>query len=210
MALGGGCEVLLHCDAVVAHAETYMGLVEAGVGLIPAWGGSTEMLRRWSVLRGRPGGPMPPVIKTFETLSTATVAKSADLARDHQFLRADDTVVMNRDRVLSRAKARALALADGYVAPDAAAFRLPGASGQAALDMAVDAFAKSGKATPHDRVVAGALARVLTGGDVDLIDSVPEEAVLELERREFMQLVRHPATLARVEHMLETGKPLRN
>lgn len=210
MALGGGCEVLLHCDAVVAHAETYMGLVEAGVGLIPAWGGSTEMLRRWSTRRGRPGGPMPPVVKVFETLSMATVAKSADLARDHLFLRADDAVVMNRDRVLAQAKARALALADGYLAPDAAAFRLPGPSGQAALDMAVDGFAKSGKATPHDRVVAGALARVLTGGDADITDTLPEESVLELERREFMALVRHPATLARVEHMLETGKPLRN
>jgi 3-hydroxyacyl-CoA dehydrogenase len=210
MALGGGCEVLLYCDALVAHAETYMGLVEAGVGLIPAWGGSTEMLRRWSTHPGRAGGPMPPVSRVFETLSVATVAKSAALARDHLFLRADDVIVMNRDRVLAQAKARALALAEGYRAPEPASFRLPGASGQAALDMAVDGFAKAGRATRHDRVVAGALARVLTGGDADITETVSEAALLALERREFMALVRHPDTLARVEHMLQTGKPLRN
>ena len=210
MALGGGCEVLLHCDAVIAHAETYMGLVEVGVGLLPAWGGSTEMLRRWSAHPKTPRGPMPPVAKVFETLSVATVSKSAEQARDHLFVRAHDAIVMNRDRVLAQAKAYALRMAEDYVTPEPVQFRLPGPSGQAALDMAVDAFAKAGKASAHDRVVAGALARVLTGGDADLTESVPEQNVLELERREFMALVREPATIARVEHMLETGKALRN
>ncbi len=210
MALGGGCEVLLHCDAVVAHAETYMGLVEVGVGLIPGWGGCTEMLARWFHHPKRPGGPMPPVSKVFETVSVATVAKSADQARDHLFLRSHDTIVMNRDRVLAAAKARALELVEGYVAPEPAPMHLPGPSGYAALDMAVDGFAKAGKATRHDRVVAAGLARVLTGGDTDITEEIGEEELLALERREFMTLVRHPDTLARVEHMLETGKPLRN
>ena len=88
--------------------------------------------------------------------------------------------------------------------------RLPGASGAAALDMAVDGFAKRGLATPHDRVVAGAIARVLTGGDTDLVDEIDEDALFDLEHGEIMALIRHPDTLARVEHMLETGKPLRN
>jgi 3-hydroxyacyl-CoA dehydrogenase len=210
MALGGGCEVLLHCDAVVAHGETYMGLVEVGVGLLPGWGGCKEMLTRWHTHPKRPGGPMPPVAKVFETVSVATVAKSAAQARDHLFLREADRVVMNRDRVLAEAKQRALELAADYAAPEAAEITLPGRSGYCALDMAVDGFAKQGKATAHDRVVAGALATVLSGGDADVTEPVTEDALLALERREFMRLVRHPDTLARVEHMLETGKPLRN
>jgi len=210
MALGGGCEVLLHCDALVAHAETYMGLVETGVGLLPGWGGCKELLLRWFANPKRAGGPMPPVSKVFGTISVATVAKSAEQARDHLFLRPGDQVVMNRDRVLSEAKARALELAEGYQPPEPAAVNLPGPAGAAALDLAVDAFAKSGKATAHDRVVAGALARVLTGGDTDVLDAMPEDQLLALERQEFMALVRHPDTLARVEHMLETGRPLRN
>jgi len=210
MALGGGCEALLHCDAVVAHAETYMGLVEVGVGLVPGWGGCKEMLLRAASAPGMPGGPMPAVSKVFETVSMASVAKSADQAREMLFLRADDEIVMNRDRVLAAAKARALALAGDYAPPEPATLRLPGPSGAAALDMAVDGFAKAGKATPHDRVVAGALGRVLTGGDADLLDELDEAALLALERSEFMALVRHPDTLARVEHMLETGRPLRN
>jgi len=210
MALGGGCEVLLHCDAVVAHAETYMGLVETGVGLLPAWGGCAEMLARWRASPQRAGGPMPPVSKVFETVSMATVAKSAEQAKDLLFLRPHDEVVMNRDRVLAAAKARALALADGYRPPPPQPLALPGRSGAAALDLAVDAFAKAGKATRHDRVVATALARVLSGGDADLLDELSGADVRALEREQFMTLIRHPDTLARVEHMLETGRPLRN
>ena len=211
MALGGGCEVLLHCDALVAHAESYMGLVEVGVGLVPAWGGCKELLTRWSTDPKTPGGPMPAVAKAFETISVASVAKSAEQARDYLFLRPADEVVMNRDRVLAQAKAKALALADDYQAPEPVELSLPGPSGFAALHMAVDGFVKAGKATAHDEVVAAALARVLTGGErADPVEPVSEDALLDLERQEFMDLVRHPDTLARIEHMLETGKPLRN
>jgi 3-hydroxyacyl-CoA dehydrogenase len=210
MALGGGCEILLHCDAVEAHAETYMGLVEVGVGLVPAWGGCKEMLQRFSADPRRPGGPMPPVIKSFETISMATVAKSAVQAKDHFYLRADDGIVMNRDRVLAAAKARVLALAKDYESPEAPEFALPGPTANATMRMAVDSFRKLGKATPYDEVVAGELAGVLSGGDTDMTECLSEAQLLALERSAFMALIRQPGTLARMEHMLETGKPLRN
>jgi len=210
MALGGGCEVLLHCDAVEAHAETYMGLVEVGVGLVPGWGGCKELLVRASADPKRPGGPMPPVIKAFETISMATVAKSAVEAKDHLYLRPDDGVVMNRDRVLAAAKDRALKLAENYTPPESVELSLPGPTANAAMKMAVDGFRKLGKATPHDEVVAGALAGVLSGGDTDFTESLSEDAILELERSAFMSLIRHPGTQARMTHMLETGRPLRN
>ena len=154
---------------------------------------------------------MPAVAKVFETISVASVAKSADQAKDYLFLRPGDTVVMNRDRVLAEAKAKALALADGYQPPQPLEMTLPGPSGAAALQMAVDGFVKTGQATAHDQVVAAALARVLTGGrGADYCVPVSEREVLDREREEFMALVRHADTLARIEHMLETGKPLRN
>ena len=210
MALGGGCEILLHCAAVQAHAETYTGLVEVGVGLVPGWGGCKEMLNRWATLGRMPKGPMPPVAKAFEIISTAQVSKSAAEAKELLFLRPTDGITMNRYRLLADAKARALALVADYAPPKPPEYVLPGPTGLTAMQMAVDSFAKLGKATPHDIVVSGALARVLSGGDTDFIKPIDENAVLELEREAFMSLVRHPGTLARVEHMLETGKPLRN
>lgn len=210
LALGGGCEILLHCDAVQAHAETYMGLVEVGVGLIPGWGGCKEMLRRWSALGRLPKGPMPPVAKTFETVSVATVAKSAAEAKELLFLRPTDGVTMNRYRLLADAKAKALSLVEGYEPPEPRALSLPGPSGRFALDLAVAGFARLGKATPYDVVVCGALADVLSGGDTDVTRPVDEDALLRLERENFMKLARDRRTLERIGHMLSTGKPLRN
>ncbi len=210
MALGGGCEILLHCSAVQAHAETYMGLVEVGVGLLPGWGGCKEMLARWQANPAIPRGPMPAVAKVFEIISTAQVSKSAAQAQGLGFLRPSDGITMNRDRLLFDAKARVLALADGYQPPKPAEYRLPGPGGRVALDLAVDGFAAQGKATPHDVVVSKEVARVLTGGDTDPLDTLSEDDITGLERRSFMALVRNPASLARTEHMLNTGKPLRN
>lgn len=212
MALGGGCEILLHSDAVQAHAETYAGLVEVGVGLVPAWGGCAEMLSRWASLGELPKGPMPAVSKAFELISAARVARSAAEAREMLLLRPGDGITMNRYRLLADAKAKALALAlaENYKPPAPPTFVLPGPSGRTALAMAVEAFQRAGKATPHDVVVCDALADVLSGGDTDLTQVLNEDAVLELERSRFMRLVRHPGTLARIEAMLETGKPLRN
>ena len=210
MALGGGCEILLHCSAVQAHSETYMGLVEVGVGLLPGWGGCKELLARMQANPKLPRGPLPAVAKAFEVISTAQVSKSAAHAQGLGFLRPTDGVTMNRDRLLFDAKAKVLALAEGYQPPKPAEYRLPGPGGRVALDLAVDGFAAQGKATPHDVVVSKAVARVLTGGDADPLDTLTEDDVTALEREGFMTLVRNPASLARTEHMLATGKPLRN
>jgi 3-hydroxyacyl-CoA dehydrogenase len=210
MAIGGGCEILLHCDALQAHAETYVGLVEVGVGVIPGWGGCKELLTRWTVNKRRPGGPMPPVIKAFETISVATVAKSAAEAGDYLFLREGDGITMNRDRLLTDAKAKALGMVEGYAPPEPVEINLPGATAKVAMTMGVESFAKLGKVTPHDSVVAGELIEVLSGGDTDTTEPLTEADLLALELKHFMRLARHSDTLARMEHMLETGKPLRN
>ncbi|MEN7536013.1 3-hydroxyacyl-CoA dehydrogenase/enoyl-CoA hydratase family protein [Aurantiacibacter flavus] len=210
LALGGGCEVCLNSDAIQPHAETYIGLVETGVGIIPGWGGCGEMLERWIDNPRHPKGPMAAVSKVFEIISTATVAKSAAEAKELGFVRQSDQITMNRDRLLFDAKQRALSMAEGYQPPEKPEFRLPGASGRAALKLAVDGFRKRGIATPHDEVVAEELAYVLTGGDTDPTEVVTEDQLLKLEFEGFMRLVRNPNSQARVEHMLETGKPLRN
>jgi len=210
MALGGGCEIALHADAVQAHAESYMGLVEVGVGVIPGGGGCKELVTRWSVNKRRPGGPMPPVAQAFEAISTAKVGTSAAESRDLLFLRDGDDITMNRDRLLADAKAKALSLADGYEPPEAVVLNLPGETGRVALAMAVDGFVQQGKATAYDAVVAGELANVLTGGETDITEEVTEKKLLELERKAFVALVKKEKTLNRIEHMLETGRPLRN
>ena len=210
MALGGGCELLLHSDAIQAHAETYAGLVEGGVGLIPGWGGCKEMLIRWIEAKGYPKGPMPAATKAFELIGTAKVSGSAAEAREMRILREGDGITMNRDRLLADAKARALAMVDGYSPPAAAELRLPGPSGRLAMTLAVRGMAAMGQVTPHDVTVGLELATVLTGGEADPLDALTEEDVLGLERQSFLRLARTKQTAARIEHMLETGKPLRN
>ena len=212
MALGGGCEILLHCDAIQAHAETYIGLVEVGVGLVPAWGGCKEMLIRHTAQPNRPGGPMPPVAAAFETIAMARVSKSAYDAQELLYFRPGDGISMNRDRVLADAKARALALvAAGYTPPKPVEITLPGPSGRLILDKTVEGLMLSGKATPHDGVVSDGVAAVLSGGnDADITNALTEQQILDLERQVFMGLVKTQATIDRIEHMLNTGKPLRN
>ena len=210
MALGGGCEVVLHADAVQAHAETYAGLVEVGVGLVPAGGGAKELTMRAILNPKRPGGPMPAIIPVFEAISTAKVATSAEEARDMLILRPDDGITMNRDRVLADAKARALDMVEGYRPPEPAEISLPGATARAAFDMAVQGFVAQGKATRHDHVVASEVAKIVSGGDTDITEVVSERDLLDLERNGFLTLIRTEPTLERIEHMLETGKPLRN
>jgi len=210
MALGGGCEMLLHAGAVQAHAESYIGLVECGVGVLPAWGGCAAMLERWQADPHTPRGPMPAVAKVFEMLSTATVSRSAAEAKGLKFLRESDGITMNRDRLLADAKAKALTLLATHAPPEPHDLTLPGPSGKVALKMAVHDFRKRGLATAHDAVVADALASVLSGGAADPTEPVNTHKVLDLEREGFMKLIRTEATLARIEHVLETGKPLRN
>ena len=210
MALGGGCEILLHCDVIEAHAETYMGLVEVGVGLVPAWGGCKEMLLRWSDNPKHAKGPMPAVSKVFETVATATVAKSAEEARSLLYLRPNDGIVMNRDRLLARAKERALSMVKGYMPPEPRELQLPGPSGETAMTLVLNDFRRAGKATDHDVTVGKKLAHVLAGGKVDPTETLTEDKLLNLERAAIVSLLRTSPTLDRIEHMLETGKPLRN
>ena len=211
LALGGGCEILLHSDAVQAHTESYIGLVEAGVGLVPGWGGCTELLTRLAADPKRPKGPMPPVVEAFDTIGTAKVAKSAFEARELGFLREGDGITFNRDRLLAEAKAKALELAEDYAPPEPVELTLPGPAAGAALRFALKDLRLKGAATEHDMVVAGHLAEVLSGGAAaDVTEPMAPEAVLALERKAFMTLIKTEPTLARIEHTLETGKPLRN
>jgi len=210
MALGGGCEIVLAADAVQAHSESYMGLVEVGVGVIPGFGGCKELVMRAMNNKKRPGGAMPALSKVFENISTAKVATSAAEARDMMILREGDGVTMNRKRVLADAKRKALELADGYEASERQETQLPGATAAAAFDMAVSGFVTMGRATAYDAEVSAQVARVLSGGDTDITEVVTEKKLLQLEQEGFMTLIKNEKTLDRIEHMLTTGKPLRN
>lgn len=227
LALGGGCEILLHADHIQAHAETYVGLVEVGVGFVPGWGGCKEMLLRYmaderDAYDKATGGkklwfspkntPMGAVRRAFETIGTAKVAKSAVDAKEIGYFRAHDGITMNRDRLLFDAKQKALALAIDYTPPKPVEdIRLPGPGGRLALDMAVADLRKSGKATPYDVVVSTALAKILSGGDKsDWTVPLKEDDIIKLEREEFIKLARNEGTILRIEAMLTTGKPLRN
>jgi 3-hydroxyacyl-CoA dehydrogenase len=211
LALGGGCEILLHCDGVQAHAETYTGLVEMGVGLIPAWGGCTEMLTRATNAPKMPGGPMPPVAKTFETIGMAKVSTSAAEAKDLLFLRKDDKISMNKQRLLSDAKSRVqYMLKNDYKPEEPKNIRLPGPTGHAALNIAIDGFYLNGMSTPYDVVLADQLAEVLTGGpEGDMTQETTQDELRDLEREKFVGLIKEKRTYKRIMHMLNTNKPLR-
>ena len=210
LCLGGGAEVLMHCDAVQAHSESYVGLVEVGVGIIPAWGGCKEYLGRVKEFGLVSNGPMGAVMKAFEVIGTAQVAKSADQARTMGFLGPNDRITMNRDRLLSDAKKTLIELSKDYSPPEPRTYSLPGPSGKAALELAVNDLALSGKVTPHDIVVTNALAEILTGGDTDITDILEEDDILAMEKNAITTLAKNTDTLDRMQHMLETGKPLRN
>ena len=210
LCLGGGAEVLMHCDAVQAHSESYVGLVEVGVGIIPAWGGCKEYLGRVKEFGLVSNGPMGAVMKAFEVIGTAQVAKSADQARTMGFLGPNDRITMNRDRLLSDAKKTLIELSKDYSPPEPRTYSLPGPSGKAALELAVNDLALSGKVTPHDIVVTNALAEILTGGDTDVTDILEEDDILAMEKNAITTLAKNTDTLDRMQHMLETGKPLRN
>ena len=210
LCLGGGAEVLMHCDAVQAHAESYIGLVEVGVGVVPAWGGCKELLGRLVEYGLVTNGPMGAAMKAFETIGTAQVAKSAEQASSLGFLAPSDQITMNRDRLLADAKGKVLELHEDYTPPEPRTYALPGPTGMAALSLALNDLSLSGQATPHDVVVATKLAKILTGGDSDITETLEEDDILSMEKDTFANLLKNLDTLDRVQHMLETGKPLRN
>jgi 3-hydroxyacyl-CoA dehydrogenase len=215
MVFGGGCEMVLHADRARAAAETYIGLVEVGVGIIPAGGGTKEMLVR--ALDSIPknmddADPFPFVKRAFETIALAKVATSADEARAFGFLGEDDTISMNTDRLIADAKKEVLALAaSGYVQPqqrtDILALGLPAL---ATLKLGIHQMKRAGYISDHDGMIGEQLARILTGGDLNHPTRVSEQYLLDLEREAFLSLAGTRKTQERIAHMLKTGKPLRN
>lgn len=229
MALGGGCEMMLHCDAVVSHIELYSGLVEVGVGLVPGWGGCKEFVYRqlkkraeddaWAAKFGgwfswlspvKTLNTMPPIIETMTNISTARVSKSAEEAKRMLILNGRSEIVMNRKRLLAQAKKKALELVQNYKAPETYPVNLPGKTARTAIDMKIREMEKMNQITPYDVTVSRAVAYVITGGDTSITKQITEQQLLDLEREAFMDLIKRKGTLDRIEHMLDTGKPLRN
>jgi 3-hydroxyacyl-CoA dehydrogenase len=213
MTLGGGSEIVLHCARVRAHCELYMGQVEFGVGVIPAAGGCKELwVRNIENVPDDANVDLFPLLqRTFETIALAKVSTSAKDARKLGFLRRDDTITMNRDRLIADAKRDVLALAMmGYEPPRPKKFKVTGRSGYAALQIAIKNFQWAKRITDHEALMAQKLARVLTGGDVPPGTELTEQQMLDLEREEFLSLCGTQKTQERIQHMLATGRPLRN
>ena len=210
LALGGGCEIALHGSRVQAAAETYIGLVEVGVGLIPAGGGTKEMLAR--AMESAPAGdPLPHVQRVFETIGFAKVATSGPDARRIGYLREGDEITMNRDRLLADAKAHALMLAPDYKpSQPRSAIRVGGEGVLAALKLGVHLAWRAGRISDHDATIGRKLAWILAGGDRAHPATVTEQELLDLEREAFLSLCGERKTMERIAHTLKTGKPLRN
>jgi 3-hydroxyacyl-CoA dehydrogenase len=213
LTLGGGCEIALHSDRIQAAAESYIGLVEAGVGLIPGGGGTKEMLAR--AVHGLPANHpdlLPFVQRAFETIGFATVSTSAADARRLGFLGDADRVTMNRERLLADAKAYALErVQEGYQRPaPRAAIPVGGETVLAALKLGIHLAWRAARISDHDAVVGRALANVLAGGALPHQTTVTEQYILDLEREAFLKLCGERKTLERIQHTLKTGKPLRN
>lgn len=205
LALGGGCEVVLHSSAVNAHIESYAGLVEIGVGVIPGWGGCKEMLIRYYEATGDIAKAAE---LAFEAICSARVSKSAQDARDMRILNKESHISMNRLRVMADAKAMARTMAANYKQKQATEIPSGGAAVKAALEAKADAIIATGKGAPHDMVIMKQLAYVLSGGGVD--GKTSEQKLYDLEREAFVELVKTKGTQDRIEYMLQNGKPLKN
>jgi 3-hydroxyacyl-CoA dehydrogenase len=212
--LGGGCELVMACPQVVAAAETYIGLVELGVGLIPGAGGIMRMVSqaRTRAASEATSDILPFLRNAFETIATAKVSSSAFEAQDLGFLAPTTQIVLNGDRRLYVAKEEVLRLAaEGYLPPpENNAIMVLGRPARAILDHAAYTFQQSGFASDYDRYLAGRLAYVMTGGELTAPTLVPETYLLQLEREAFIPLLSQPKTQERIVHMLKTKKPLRN
>jgi 3-hydroxyacyl-CoA dehydrogenase len=213
LALGGGAEMVMGGDAVRAHAELYMGLVEVGVGLIPGGGGTLEMLERFcGSLPDDPGfDPLPFLRGAFQNIAMAKVSVGAEDARKLGMLRPHDSISLSRDLLLHDAKQTVLGLARaGYRRPRPMTFRLPGASGAAAFRWFLDTMRQGHQVTDHEYKMASKLAWVLCGGDTSTRVKTTQQRILDLEREAFLSLCGEPKTQERIQHMLTKKKPLRN
>jgi len=213
LAIGGGCEVMMHGSRVVAHAELYSGLVEIGVGVIPAGGGTKELVRRVlnPPMRTQNAEALPFLQRIFETIGLAKVATSAEEARQFGFLTQADRVVMNRSHLLAEAKREVLHLAaDGYRPPLPEKLYAAGRDALAAMRVGVYMMNQGGYITDHERLIGEKLAYVMCGGELSRPTWVDEQYFLDLEREAFLSLCGEEKTQQRLWHMLQTGKPLRN
>lgn len=212
-ALGGGVEFILHADKVVAHHELYAGLVEVGVGLLPAGGGTKEMLKRTmdELVEDEQVDPIPNIKEIFKTIGMAKVSESAQKAKRLGYLRDSDVIVMNRDLVISAAKEEARTLADvGYQPPAKPKIKVMGKKGFSSLKLMLYIMHESRFITDYDKVIAEKVAWVISGGELSEPQEVPEDYILKLEREALLELLEDERTQARIEHMLKKGKPLRN
>ena len=213
LALGGGCEIALHGDRVQAAAETYIGLVEVGVGLIPAGGGTKEMVARAAEAMA-PGSTdfLPAVQRAFETIAFAKTSASGPDAQRLGYLRSIDAFTMNRDRLLADAKARALQrVREGYQPPvPRTAIPVGGDSVGAPLKLGVHLALRAARISDHDALIGRKLASIMAGGSLPHASTVSEQQLLDLEREAFLSLVAERKTQERIQHTLKTGKPLRN
>lgn len=214
LTLGGGCEITMHGDRARAAAETYIGLVEVGVGLIPAGGGTKELtMRAMDKAKATPDAdPLAFLKKTFETIAMGKVATSAQEARSFGILRDSDQISMNGDRLIADAKAEVLALAEtGYVQPvERTDIFVMGLQAQAAIKLALHMMRQGGFISDHDQLIGKKLAKIMSGGDLNHSTYVSEQYLLDLEREAFLSLCGERKTQERIAAMLKTGKPLRN
>lgn len=209
-ALGGGCELMLHCDTTVAAFESYPGLVEVGVGLIPAGGGCKEMAIR-AANQAHQFDLMTSVQAYFQQIAMAQVAGSASEAMQMGYLRNSDTVLMHADEVLYEALAKISAMqAANYLPPLPKLFKIAGIEGHAKLQIGLVNWLEGGFISKHDYFLANELAKVLCGGNLNQGTLVNEEWMLKLEKETFITLATSPLTQERINNLLETGKPLRN
>jgi 3-hydroxyacyl-CoA dehydrogenase len=208
---GGGIELSMHCDAVAASAESYIGLVEAGVGILPGGGGTKEFAVRASDAFFQGDVMIPTIIEKFRTIATASVATSAHEAFNLGYLTAGrDFVVLNKDRAIAEAKKKVLELADNYTQPVKKEVTVLGRTGLAALYVAGNELKLGKYASEHDIKIAKKIAYVLCGGDLTGMQKVSEQYLLDIEREAFLSLCGEQKTLERIQHMLQYNKPLRN
>ncbi len=214
LTLGGGCEICLGADRIVAHSELYMGLVEIGVGLLPAGGGCTNLWKKF--VQSLPDAVADAdlgkfFVPTFMSIAMAKVSTSAADARTNGFLGPCDRIVFNRDHLIGEAKKEVLKMvADGYSPPVKRPVKVFGEAGQGMIDAELYNMKNAGFVTEHDAFLASRIAFVISGGQVRTGGMIDEEALLTLERHAFIDFLKQKKTIDRIEHMLKTGKPLRN
>jgi 3-hydroxyacyl-CoA dehydrogenase len=211
LALGGGCEFAIHCTRIVAALESYIGLVEVGVGLLPAGGGCKEMAQR-AAAEARGGDIFPILKRYFQQIAMGEVAKSAEMAREMGYLRASDRIVLNKFELLHIAKEEAKALTATAYRPPLHQHQIPvaGRTSIATFKASMLNMLEGGFISEHDYNIGCRVAESMCGGDVEAGSLVDETWLLDLERKNFMELLATEKTQARIEYMLKSGKPLRN